>query len=320
MRGEFASISAIKALLPVPPPSIRTWIGDDAAVVAWDWDDPDHESDPRGLLLAADTVVAGVHADLTLTGLDDLGWKAMAASISDIAAMGGDPGQALVTAAAPAGTDLDRLFAGIADAARTMGCPVVGGDLTTGEQIVVTVAVTGVVTGPAVTRSGAQPGDEIWVTGPLGASAAGLRLLRSGPPRPDRSDDGAVRDAIAAHARPVPRLAAGRAARHAGATAMVDVSDGLLADLEHIATGSGVGLRLDEIPVHPAAEPEEALSGGEDFALVFCAPPDRHAAVLAAFAGAGEPAPVPIGRCTAGAAERFLAGVPYTPRGWEHGL
>ena len=257
--------------------------------------------------------MAGVHADLALTGLDDLGWKAVAAAVSDIAAMGGDPGHALVTVTAPPGTDLNLLYAGISAAARETGCPVVGGDLTTGDQIVVTVAVTGAVIGEPVTRGGARPLDEVWVTGPLGASAAGLRLLRSAS---DLDDYG--RQAIAAHARPIPKLPAGRAARRAGATAMIDVSDGLLADLEHVAAASGVGLRLQEIPLHPAAELEEALSGGEDYELAFCAPPG--AGIPAALAEAGQPEPVRIGVCTANPGERLLGGVPYTPRGWEHGL
>ncbi|HET6873498.1 MAG TPA: AIR synthase related protein, partial [Acidimicrobiales bacterium] len=149
------------------------------------------------LLLAADTVVAGVHADLALTGLDDLGWKAVAASVSDIAAMGGDPGYALVTVAGPAGTDIQLLYEGIAAAAASFGCPVVGGDLTNARDLVVTVAVTGWCSGRPVERSGARPGDDIWVTGPLGASAAGLRLLAAGA---GATRDGLAEDACRRHA------------------------------------------------------------------------------------------------------------------------
>lgn len=332
MRGEFAAIDRIRRTLPAAPDTEQVWIGDDAAVVAA----------PQGwLLLAADTVVAGVHADLALTGLDDLGWKAMAASISDIAAMGGRASQALVTVAAAAGTDIDLLYEGISAAAEEFRCPVVGGDLTTAVDTVVTVAVTGDCLGRPVLRSGARPGDRIWVTGPLGGSAAGLRLLRAGheqlgthgargtggPPRrrgeagaPDAESEAdagapdAESEAIALHARPVPRLAAGVAAREAGATAMIDVSDGLSSDLAHIADQSGVGFRLTEVPAHPAATPEEALGGGEDYALVFCAPPDAD--VAAAFAGLARP--VPIGECVADPSERTLAGVALERTGWEH--
>lgn len=303
MKGEFTSISAIQALLPVPDQAVAIWIGDDAAAV---------DLPPAGgcLLLAADTVVAGVHADLRLTGLDDLGWKAMVASLSDIAAMGGQPGHALVTVAGPPDTDLSELYSGIAAAAREFGCPVVGGDLTNARDTVVTVAVTGYSSGRPVSRGGARPGDEVWVTGPLGAAAAGLRLLSGRAAGEVAGGDEAVR----AHARPVPRLSEGRAAKAAGATAMIDVSDGFSADLDHVATASGVGLRLDSVPVHRAATLDEALGGGEDFVLAFCAP--ESAGVEVAFAALDTP--IRVGRCTADPAERTLHGETFTPSGWEH--
>lgn len=307
MTGEFAAIEAIRSVLPGPSVPGEVWIGDDAAVIPCGVGG----NGPAWLLLAADTVVAGVHADLSLTGLDDLGWKAMAASVSDIAAMGGDAGHALVTVAGPAGTPLDLLYEGVGAAAESFGCPVVGGDLTNATDTVITVAVTGYCVGDPVRRSGARAGDLIWVTGPLGGSAAGLRLLRSGE-RSAAPDAG--RDAVRAHARPVPLLEAGRAARACGATAMIDVSDGLAADLNHIASQSGVGFSLDSVPVHPAATLEEALAGGEDFALVFCAP--ESAAVAETFAGLDTP--VAIGRCTSRPAERTLAGQPLRVAGWEH--
>ena len=317
MTGEFAAISTIRTLLPVPPDGVGIWIGDDAAAVSLPSAPADPAEDAGWLLLAADSVVGGVHADLALTGLDDLGWKAMAASISDIAAMGGEPGYALVTVAAPPDTDLSLLYEGVAAAAREFGYPVVGGDLTNATDIVVTVAVTGYARGRPVARGGARPGDLIWVTGPLGAAAAGLRLLRSGRSvRGARIPSRSVEDeAIRAHARPRPLLTAGRAARRAGATAMIDVSDGLSADLDHVATESGVGLRLDRVPVHPAATLDEALSGGEDFALAFCAP--ESAGVEVAFAALDTP--IRIGRCTADPAERTLGGEQLTPAGWQHG-
>ncbi|MBV9661430.1 MAG: thiamine-phosphate kinase [Acidimicrobiales bacterium] len=307
MTGEFAAIEALRSLLQPPPDTDQIWIGDDAAAVP---------ARSGWLLLAADTVVAGVHADLQLTGLDDLGWKAMTASLSDIAAMGGDVGHALVTVAGPPGTDLARLYEGLSAAARRYQCPIVGGDLTNAGDLVVTVAVTGHCAGPPVRRGGARPGDLVWVSGTLGASAAGLRLLRERQARPpaEISDRAGWSRAETAHARPVPRLEAGRAARAAGATAMIDVSDGLSADVGHIAAESHVGVRLESLPVDPAATMEEALTGGEDFALVFCAADaDR---VETAFSGL-EP-PVLIGRCTADQSERLLDGRAFTPSGWEH--
>lgn len=297
MNGEFAAISAIQRLLPVPTGQVGIWIGDDAASVSLGGD--------RWLLLAVDSVVAGVHADLTLTGVADLGWKALAASVSDIAAMGGEPGHALVSVAGPPSADLVGLYEGVGAAAVAFACPVVGGDLVNSADLVVSVAVTGWCDGAPVSRSGAHPGDEIWVTGPLGGSAAGLRALRAGRP-----GDEAVRG----HARPVARLAEGRAARAAGATAMIDISDGLAADLNHLAAASGVGVRLEEVPVHPSATLEEALGGGEDFELAFCVP--AGAEVVEAFDGLLTP--IRIGRCSAAPAERTLAGRRLDTAGWEH--
>src|SRR5207237_250237 len=138
--GEFALIGRLRERFGD--------IGDDAAVV---------EAPDGPLLLAADTVVAGVHTPPDLP-LEDLGWQAVAVNVSDIAAMGGRPLHLLVTVAAPQGTDLDRLFDGVAEASKAYLCPVVGGDLTTADVLVVTVAVTGTVDGTPVSRAGARPG------------------------------------------------------------------------------------------------------------------------------------------------------------------
>jgi thiamine-monophosphate kinase len=303
VTGEFAAIAAIQAVLPGPADPSELWIGDDAAVLGF----------PAGrrLLLAADTVVAGVHADLTLTSLADLGWKALAAAVSDVAAMGGDAGHAVVTVAGPPGTALGQLYQGLAAAAAACGCPIVGGDLANATDLVVTVAVTGSCAGPPVSRAGARPGDAVWVTSALGAAAAGLRLLRAG------ASGGAAEprsDLVRAHARPVPQLAAGRAARQAGARAMIDISDGLAADVGHLAEASGVGMALEAVPVADGASREEALHGGDDYALAFCAP--AASPVAAAFAGL--PPPHRIGVCTAEAGLVTLDGAPLAPGGWEH--
>lgn len=298
MTGEFRSIERIHRLLPPVDPR-ELGIGDDAAAVVV----------PAGwLLLATDAVVAGVHADLSLTGLADLGWKAMAANVSDITAMGGQPRHALVAVAGPADTDLEELYRGIAAAARHWSCPVVGGDLSNAPGLVVTVTMTGSVAGAPVRRSGARAGDGIYVTGPLGLSAAGLRQLRSGVR--------AETPATAAHRRPLPEVAAGQAARLAGATSMIDVSDGLCADIGHLADASGVGVELEHVPVGEGATAQEALVGGEDYVLVFTAA--DHEAVDAAFAPS---LPVwRIGRCTGDASRRRVEGRPWPDHaGWEHG-
>jgi thiamine-monophosphate kinase len=300
VTGEFEAIERLRRLLPGPPAG-ETWIGDDAAVVV----------PPRGgLLMAADLVVAGVHADLTLVGLDDFGWKAMSVNVSDIAAMGGEPTHALVSVAGPPNTDLETLYQGVADAVDYYGCPVVGGDLSTSSQLVVSVAVLGDAgSRPPVLRAGALPGDTIFVTGPLGASAAGLVALRSG-----RAEE--VPHLAYAHRRPTARVMEGRAARAAGATAMVDVSDGLAGDLRHLADASGVGLAIDLVPIADGATLDQALGGGEDYELAFTATNPGH--VAAQFAEAGLRQPIAIGRCTADPAERRLGEGLLPQAGWQH--
>jgi len=293
----------------VAPPD-QTWVGDDVAVVPG----------PSGpLLLAADAVVAGVHADLDLVGLDDMGWKALVANISDIAAVGGRPCYALVTVAGPlASIDFELLYDGLIAASATYACPIVGGDITSSATLVVSVAVAGDAgTGhpPAVLRSGAAPGDTLLVSGPLGSSAAGLALLRA---RRGTEDP----DLTLAHRRPRARLAEGAAARAGGASAMIDVSDGLAADLRHLADASGVGVVLDKVPVAMGVsrfsdEPEVLDMGGrEDYELVFAAPdPSR---VEAVFAELGLGKPIRIGRCTDDPAERRLRDGDLPALGWVH--
>ncbi|HZQ27431.1 MAG TPA: thiamine-phosphate kinase [Acidimicrobiales bacterium] len=300
MTGEFEAIERFRQLLPGPPAG-ETWIGDDAALVVA----------PRGgLLLAADLVVAGVHVDLDLVGLDDMGWKAMAVNVSDIAAMGGEPTHALVAVAAPPETDLHVVFRGIADAVEAYGCPVVGGDLSSGSQLVISVTIVGDAGNrPPVLRAGALPGDTIFVTGPVGGSAAGLRVLREG-----REDE--AKELADAYRRPQARVSEGRAARRAGATAMVDVSDGLAADLRHLADQSGVGVVIDNVPVRDGATMDEALGGGEDYELVFTATNAGH--VVAAFAETGLRQPIAIGRCTSDPNERRLGEGELPVAGWQH--
>ncbi len=283
------------------PPDGDVWIGDDAAIV----------SVPRGrLVIATDAAVAGVHADLSLTGLDDLGWKALTATVSDIGAVGARPSYAVVDFCVPPGIDPVLLATGVAEAAAEWACPVVGGDVTTAREVAVSAAAIGVLEGegPPVLRSGASPGDRLLVTGPLGASAAGLRLLRAGLREPASP--------IAAHARPLARIAEGVVARDAGAAAMMDVSDGLAIDLHRLADASGVGVVLHTVPVAPGATEEEALGGGEDFELVVASP--DPAGLVDAFVSAGLRPPIEIGRCSADRAERTLRGRPLERSGFEH--
>jgi thiamine-monophosphate kinase len=232
-------LEAISRLSKLLPaaPPGETWIGDDAAVL------------PGGRLLAIDSVVQGVHFEHDLAGA---GWRVVVRNVSDIAAMGGEPEHLVVSVAGD--VDLDALYEGVLAAAQAYGCPVVGGDLTRAGAMVITAAITGRVDGQPVLRSGARPGHVIYVTGPVGHGAA------SGYTE-----------------RPHARVAEGRAARLAGATAMIDVSDGLSLDLRRLAQASGVGVRLEDIPVAQGATEEQALQGGDDYELIFTAP--AHAPV-----------------------------------------
>ncbi len=318
---EREALRRLARLLPGPPEG-EVWFGDDAAVVATRTGGDDARA---RLLLTTDTLVGGIDADFALTTLADFGWKALAVNLSDIAAMGGTPGHALVSVVGLGPDGLEELYGGLLQAAHQYCCPVVGGDLSAGPCLVVTVAITGWVKAGAVLRQGARPGDGIWVTGPLGASAAGLRVLRlahqsAGPGgRPTSLLQGLTpteQSLATAHARPRPALAEGRAARQAGATAMTDVSDGLGVDLGWIADASGVGFELATVPMAPGASLAEAMGGGEDFVLVFTAPSAGR--VEEAFAGLA--APTRIGTCVADPGRRLLDGAPLPAAGWEHWL
>ena len=302
---EFDAIERIAARLGTAPPG-ELWIGDDAAVVRVG----------DGLVaIAADAVVAGVHLDLSLTTIVDAGWKAIAVNVSDLAAMGCVATRALVTVSGPPDTDLDGLYDGIAAASGHYECEVVGGDLTASPTLVISVTVLGnaAVEPPPVTRHGARAGDDLWISGPLGAAAAGLRGLRwaaSGGPPVDPS-------LIVAHARPVARVAEGTAARELGATAMIDVSDGFGADLTHVLDASGVGVVVDHVPATAGATDAEAEGGGEDYELLWTGPPTARV-VEDGFARRGLRAPIRIGRIVADPGVRLLAGRRLSPAGWTH--
>ncbi len=332
--GEFQVIAALQAQFEAvagrAAPNSDLWIGDDAALV--------RDSAGAPLLLATDLVVAGVHVDLDLCSLADLGFKAIMVTVSDLAAMGARPDYLLVSVAAPPGTDFELLASGMAEAAAQSRAVVVGGDLSTAPVVMVSVAVTGSLgpgqgSGPGsgagigsgegpspsspgvLTRSGARAGDSLFVTGPLGASAAGLRLLLEGAVL--RSAPSSLTAALLrAHRRPVARLAEGEVARLAGATAAIDISDGLAADVRHLADASGVGIALDLVPVAHGARDDEALGGGEDYELILATgDPDQ---LVGAFEAAGLRKPIAIGVCTADPAERTLAGSDLPDIGWRH--
>ncbi|MHB1087434.1 MAG: thiamine-phosphate kinase [Acidimicrobiales bacterium] len=283
-------------------PKGEVHIGDDAAVLA---------PFVGEAIVSTDVAVLGVHLDASLFPLEDLGFKAVTAAVSDLAAMGARPRAAVIAVSSPPGTDLEELHRGIADAAAVTGCPIVGGDLTRARDVSVAVTVLGECPGKgAVLRSGARPGEIILVTGPLGRSAAGLRRRREGYALDD--------ELVVAHRRPWPRLSEGMAARGAGASAMMDLSDGLGLDLHRLADASHVGFELDEVPIAEGATSDEALSGGEDYELLIVTnDPERLAMV---FLDRGLRVPIRIGRVVADPKNRTLRGGDFERRGWQHQL
>jgi thiamine-monophosphate kinase len=230
LSGESALIERIaqrvgRASLPQPFHLLQG-IGDDTAVL---------QAGDQTLLWTADMLVEGVHFRLDWIDPAALGWKSLAVNLSDIAAMGGTPVGALLSLALPAectGAWLDAFVDGFADCAQTYGVALLGGDTNRAERVVIDVSVLGIVTGQPVLRSGAQVGDWLLVTGALGGSRAGLFALMAGK---------ASEVDLAPHFRPIPRLQVGMLARELGATAMMDLSDGLAADLPKLLRASGVG-------------------------------------------------------------------------------
>ncbi len=268
--GEFGLIDRIAGIVGGRG-GLKLGIGDDAA--AW-------ECDGRTMLATMDSLVQGVHFSLDLTTWEDLGWKALAVNLSDIAAMGGEPRCALVSLSLPQDTDVEDVeafYRGMEGLGRTHDVTVAGGDLTVAPQVSVSIAVMGWAEGDALlTRSAAQAGDLVAVTGYLGASTAGLRVAESRL----QLEPGAATLFREAHFRPRPRVGEGRALVRAGVRAAIDVSDGLLADLGHICRMSAVSARIGQgrIPLAPGLEAAfgdealpMALEGGEDYEILFAA-------------------------------------------------
>ncbi|WP_026974563.1 thiamine-phosphate kinase [Alicyclobacillus contaminans] len=284
---EFALIRHLAARVPTDHPTVRVSIGDDAAV----FNVPTGEE----AVVTTDAMVEGVHfIERTMTWTD-VGYKAAAVSISDVAAMGGQPRQVLLTVAIPRErkpADLEAFYDGMAEACNRYGCAVIGGDVVrTSGPLVVTSTVLGAVPhGQALLRSGARPGDVVFVTGTVGGSGAGLRLLLEGAASLPPDEAMQLRQF---HRRPVPQVEAGAILREAGASSCDDISDGLASELNELAEASRVRLRIDQnrVPVHPAVRNfarargesplEYAWYGGEDFQLVGTAPPFAFARALA---------------------------------------
>lgn len=301
-RTEADLIAVLQAHLPSAPAWLAVGIGDDAAVV----------EPPRNRLevLTVDALVDGVHFDRRFTPPDAIGHRALAVNLSDLAAMGAEPRLALLSLALPADlplADFEALAAGFGQLAAAHGVHLVGGNLTrTPGPLVLDVTVMGTVKRRGVlTRAGARPGDDVYVSGTIGGAAAGLQGLRRGVV------ESGLEACAARYLRPVPRVRLGTLlSRNRAASSCVDLSDGLADGAWRLANGSGVGLAIDAgaIPVEPGArawfERERqdavvaAITGGDDYELLFTVRP-RHRGRLRTAAGPSGTMLTRVGVCTA---------------------
>jgi thiamine-monophosphate kinase len=282
LMGEFELLARVRERLPAAGPRLRLGSGDDAAVTM-----------PGGATATSvDAAVDGVHFHRECASLPQIGHKALATALSDLAAMGAEPGEAYVTLGVPCDLDEDgcmELLDGMVALAEATGTALAGGDVTRAEELFLAIAVVGHAETPnsLVTRAGARPGDALVLTGEVGGARAGLALLEDAGLEPAAGED--ARHLRERQLEPRPRLAAGRALARAGATAMIDLSDGLGGDGLHLAEQSGVGLRIDgeAVPVAAGAARilavagedglQRALEGGEDYELLAAIPRGRLA-------------------------------------------
>ena len=281
--GEFELLAQIRERLPASGPRTHLGSGDDAAVTV-----------PGGATATSvDALVDGVHFRRDLASPAQIGHKALATALSDLAAMGAEAGEAYVALGIPPDFGEEEcleLLDGMAALAGETGTDLAGGDLTRSEQLFLAITVVGHAPAPDafVSRAGAQPGDVLVLTGEIGAAAAGIELLNSRDPEADFALKGALASKkaksplealVGRQLEPMPRLAAGQALAQAGATAMIDLSDGLDADARHLAQASGVKLEIEAaaVPLAPAAvaqskaagrDPWWLLGGGEDYELL----------------------------------------------------
>jgi len=286
-------------------------------------------------LFTTDTVVEGVHFTRETTPWRDLGWKCIASNVSDIAAMGGLPMYALVTLGLPPDTevnDLEQLYQGMLEISNEHGVAIVGGDMVRSPVVFITIGLTGIHAGQPMLRSTARAGDQVAVTGYLGGSGGGLRLMLGAGHDSNLSDqvsEEAAEYLRGCHRRPRPALAEGRILSASGVVTAMDVSDGLGDDLSKLCRSSGLSARIHagQVPVHPLlkqAYPDDyldlALAGGEDYLLLFTAPAEVMALVMAQLsqgaAVVGELLPGEPGRVSVldvDGSER-----PASAAGWDH--
>jgi thiamine-monophosphate kinase len=276
-------------------------VGDDAAML---------EIAGSRIAVCADAVIEGVHFDSSYFPPYLVGKKAVVVNLSDLAAFGARPKFITATVAAPKQYELTELLRGIIEAARAYEVELVGGDLSTScTHVAVSVTAIGTLFGSKpLLRSGAQPGDSIFVTGPVGASAAGLKMLQAGLAGPE--------DWIKAHLEPKPRIAQSEALCAIGATAAIDISDGFALDLHRLADASGVGFTISNVPGAQGVDLDSALAGGEDYELLFTHP--SPGAVTSAFHQANLALPIRVGEIVKDSATRSIGNKPLPRNGYLH--
>ncbi|MEA1923548.1 MAG: thiamine-phosphate kinase [Pseudomonadota bacterium] len=282
--GEFGFIESLKQRLPKASGDLKLGVGDDAA-----WWSP---VVGNGVLTTTDMLVEGVHFDLSYTSAADLGYKSLAVNLSDLAAMGAQPSTVYLSLALPAGIEkmwLEDYVEAFLELAQAHGVQLAGGDTVKADQLVISVTLCGLAeAGKPVLRSGAAVGDDLYFSGSLGDSYLGLQLLLGRMRLPEDFNESAV-FLQTRHLRPSPRIELGAMLAASGAvTAMLDVSDGVIADLGHLLSASGgLGAEIDacRLPFSVAGrhfidadlvDYVTLLSGGEDYELLFTAPPKRR--------------------------------------------
>jgi thiamine-monophosphate kinase len=308
--NEFEIIRQMSGKLPQTPPEVVVPVGDDCAVL---------RLGEREWVAATDMLVCGHHFKGWATP-EDVGYKAVAVNVSDVAAMGGTPRFVLASGGASDPETTLRCFGGVLEACEAFGIYPLGGDTTGAGALTVDVAILGELFAPPLLRSGANPGDLLAITGELGASAAGLLALESGTSGPERL--------IRKHLRPEPRVGLGAVAARLGVNAMIDLSDGLASDARRICERSGVGCRVDLDLLPVASDTREfleplgqdpailAATGGEDYELLISA----SASTLDALAESVQAPVTVIGEVTDGADVVLQHGNEAVENlsGWDH--